>query len=61
MAGLRVLWPDKKPNDEVLKTIDDLRQKGNYTAEELEKSQTIPVVGGVQSRAHGRRNSASRK
>lgn len=47
MAGLRVLWPDAKPSEEVMKTVEDLKQEGNFTEEELEKSQTIPVVGGV--------------
>ena len=37
MSGLRVLWPDTKPNEEVMKTVEDLRQKGNFTEEELER------------------------
>ena len=36
MPGLRVIWPDAKPIDEVLKAVEDLRQKGLYTEEELE-------------------------
>lgn len=37
MPGLRVIWPDAKPSDEVLKTVEDLRQEGNFTEEELER------------------------
>ncbi|NCB67108.1 MAG: hypothetical protein EOM48_13215 [Bacilli bacterium] len=37
MAGLRVIWPDAKPSEEVMKTVEDLRQKGNFTEEELER------------------------
>jgi hypothetical protein len=37
MPGLRVIWPDAKPSDEVLKTLEDLRQEGNFTEEELER------------------------
>lgn len=37
MAGLRVIWPDAKPSEDVMKTVEDLRQKGNFTEEELER------------------------
>jgi hypothetical protein len=28
MAGLRVIWPDAKPSEEVMKTVKDLRKNG---------------------------------
>jgi len=37
MPGLRIIWPDAKPSDEVLKAVEDLRQKGHYSEEELER------------------------
>jgi len=37
MAGLRVIWPDAKPSEEVMKTVEDLKQEGNFTEEELER------------------------
>lgn len=37
MPGLRVIWPEAKPSEEVMKTVGDLRQKGNFTEEELER------------------------
>lgn len=37
MPGLRVIWPDAKPSDKVMETVEDLRQKGNFTEEELER------------------------
>lgn len=32
-----MIWPDAKPSEEVMKTVEDLRQKGNFTEEELER------------------------
>ena len=37
MPGLRVIWPEAKPSEEVMKTVEDLRQKGNFTEEELKR------------------------
>ena len=39
MAGLRVLWPDTKPSEVVMKTVENLRQKRNFTEEELRRLQ----------------------
>ncbi len=38
LLGLRVVWPDAKPS-EVLKAVEDLRQKRLCTEEELERFQ----------------------
>ena len=37
MAGLRVIWPDAKRSEEVMKTVEDIKQEGNFTEEELER------------------------
>ncbi len=39
MPGLRVIWPEAKPSEEVMKTVEDLKQEGNFTEEELERLQ----------------------
>jgi hypothetical protein len=37
MPGLREIWPEAKPSEEVMKTVEDLRQEGNFTEEKLER------------------------
>jgi hypothetical protein len=39
ITGLRVIWPDVKPCEEVTKAVEDLRHKGNLTGKELERLQ----------------------
>ncbi|WP_332446614.1 hypothetical protein [Sphaerochaeta sp.] len=39
MSNLRVIWPDAKPSEAVTKTVESLRQKGNFSEEELTRIQ----------------------
>ena len=61
MSGLRVIWPDAKPSEEVMKTVEDLRQKGNFTEEELERLKLYLTSVEYCTCGHGRHNTNSRE